>query len=734
MAQNQKDIYGEHYYQHCCGQIPYERGNPHYIQFFERIADWICKNLSPASAIDIGCAMGFLVEALRDRGVEAYGVDISEYAISQVRDDIKPYCRIGSAADPLPREYDLVTCIEVLEHIQKGEARQAVVNMARSASRIIFSSSPSDTEEKSHINVQPPIYWLGLFAKEGFYPDFGVDLSSIVSPHAFLLKRDKPDLNESISFFAQALQRRIDMIYQQSVLDERQAQIDRLKQELRKPGSPATDNRGSLETDHTESCGIPREIREEIYELQATIQTQDLAILISPFARRIYAALQSFRRWFLPKRARRLLGWALQFRPFHRIFLGWNWFRNTFLGAKSLSHPSLSGHWPGIPPLNIEAKPGEARKLNVLIPGLQIWAMSGGPNTAINLTLRLAREGIPVRYISTDVGIERDQGALWDHFRQLSDMDVRHLPIEIVDGHDRNTPVIVGERDLFLCTAWWTVRALEPTLDRMKTRKFIYLIQEFEPGLYPWSGEYAEALSTYGADFKGVINEALVKEFLINGAIGRFGSPGFAEDCLTFEPAVDRRKFYPDENRQPSRRRFLFYSRPDAPRNLFSLGLAALRTAVKRGAFTPDGWEAFFLGGGLSPMDLGSGMKIKSCPWLGYDAYAALLRDSDVGLSLMLSPHTSYPPLEMAASGMVVVTNNYSVKTSSRLQDISDNIIPVDISIDSIVQGLVMASLRSGNMAARSARGKSTKLPGCWEEAFAGILPKLKDFFSNTAA
>ena len=45
--------------------------------------------------------MGMLVEALIDRGVEAWGVDISDYAISCVRRDIARYCSQATLEDPL---------------------------------------------------------------------------------------------------------------------------------------------------------------------------------------------------------------------------------------------------------------------------------------------------------------------------------------------------------------------------------------------------------------------------------------------------------------------------------------------------------------------------------------------------------------------------------------------------------------------------------------------------------
>ncbi|MCP5979001.1 class I SAM-dependent methyltransferase, partial [Klebsiella pneumoniae] len=73
-------------------------------------------------------------------------------------------------ADPIEGTFDLVTCIEVLEHMSPEEGRRAVENMCRIAPRILFSSSPTDFTESTHINVQPPIYWMQLFAEQGFGP------------------------------------------------------------------------------------------------------------------------------------------------------------------------------------------------------------------------------------------------------------------------------------------------------------------------------------------------------------------------------------------------------------------------------------------------------------------------------------------------------------------------------------------------------------------------------------
>ena len=83
--------------------------------------------------IYIGCAMGTLVAALRDRGVNAYGIDISEYAISQVPEDIRPYCRAQSALENLPADfpthYDMVSCIEMIEHLEEPDGLALIKKM-----------------------------------------------------------------------------------------------------------------------------------------------------------------------------------------------------------------------------------------------------------------------------------------------------------------------------------------------------------------------------------------------------------------------------------------------------------------------------------------------------------------------------------------------------------------------------------------------------------------------------
>lgn len=178
---SEQTLFDSHYFQHGCG-IPYER-NKHWLTFFDKIAKTIARDITPTTMIDAGCAKGFLVEALRNNSVQAWGIDISEYAINSVHESVKPYCQQGSVVEPFNQRYDLLISIEVLEHLQKEDSEKAVQNFCAHTDDILFSSSPYDYAEATHFNVQPPEYWSECFARHGFYRDVDFD-ASFITPWA----------------------------------------------------------------------------------------------------------------------------------------------------------------------------------------------------------------------------------------------------------------------------------------------------------------------------------------------------------------------------------------------------------------------------------------------------------------------------------------------------------------------------------------------------------------------
>ena len=86
---------------------------------------------------------------------------------------------MGSVTEPFPRRYDLIVSIEVLEHLAPQDSETAVANLCNFCDDVLFSSTPYDYKEASHINVQPVEYWAELFAKEGFTRDVNFNASFI---------------------------------------------------------------------------------------------------------------------------------------------------------------------------------------------------------------------------------------------------------------------------------------------------------------------------------------------------------------------------------------------------------------------------------------------------------------------------------------------------------------------------------------------------------------------------
>jgi SAM-dependent methyltransferase len=219
-------LYGSAYYAHYWGGGgPYER-NDQWLQFFGGVADGLIRDFHPTSVLDAGCALGFLVETLRKRGVEADGFDISEFAISQVDESIAPHCRVATLTDPIERRYDLITCIEVLEHLPPEQADAAVANLCSATDLIVMSSTPGDYGEPTHLNVMQPEAWAVKFAQNGFYRDLDRDLAYLSPWAAVYVRRDEPQA-ETVRRYDRAWNRlrrevaevRTSLIAAQNVLD-----------------------------------------------------------------------------------------------------------------------------------------------------------------------------------------------------------------------------------------------------------------------------------------------------------------------------------------------------------------------------------------------------------------------------------------------------------------------------------------------------------------------------------
>lgn len=71
--------------------------------------------------LDVACGTGMLLTKARERGLECYGIDISEEAIKQTSGKVEATLEIKDVNEglPFPTEFfDYITCVESLEHFQ----------------------------------------------------------------------------------------------------------------------------------------------------------------------------------------------------------------------------------------------------------------------------------------------------------------------------------------------------------------------------------------------------------------------------------------------------------------------------------------------------------------------------------------------------------------------------------------------------------------------------------------
>lgn len=225
--------FGRYYFEHDCGR-PYRRDD-HWLGFFGDMADGVIDRLQPTSVLDAGCAWGFLVEALRKRGVQAWGIDISEYALSNVDESVKDYCWRGSLTEPLPQRYDLITCIEVVEHLPPRDGEIAIANLCAASDRVLLSSTPFDYAEPTHLNVQPPENWSAIFARYGFLRAVDFD-ASFLTPWAVLYERSDQTLADAVRDYDRAYWRLKD---ERQQLRERILELQAHMEELTEVGAAA---------------------------------------------------------------------------------------------------------------------------------------------------------------------------------------------------------------------------------------------------------------------------------------------------------------------------------------------------------------------------------------------------------------------------------------------------------------------------------------------------------------
>lgn len=136
-----------------------------------------------ATVLDVGCAKGFLVKDLVDLGVNAYGLDISDYAL-KCADPVVAGRLVFGNADRLPyadKVFDLALSINTLHNLKRDRLVIALRELTRVSRRQFIQVDSYETPEQKaafedwvltaeYHNY--PTGWLKLFEEADYTGDY----------------------------------------------------------------------------------------------------------------------------------------------------------------------------------------------------------------------------------------------------------------------------------------------------------------------------------------------------------------------------------------------------------------------------------------------------------------------------------------------------------------------------------------------------------------------------------
>jgi hypothetical protein len=261
------------------------------------------------------------------------------------------------------------------------------------------------------------------------------------------------------------------------------------------------------------------------------------------------------------------------------------------------------------------------------------------------------------------------------------------------------------EDDVVVVSAWWDAHVASKL---PLSKKYLYLIQDYEPIFYNNGDAQQFAESTYHNDnFIPLCNTKLMKDFFNAGKYKYIH-----ENANYFEPAVGK------ENtanvKKNGKKKMFLYGRPSVHRNMFFSALKAIDKAFSDERLNVQDWEIYCAGQGNVPnIRFQSGITIKNLGKMDLGDYYKFASSIDVTLSPMLAPHPNYPTLELASLGSMVVSTKYANKQD--LGFYSPNIMMANPTIDSLADNIIKAALTKPNI--REANFKKNNISTNWNAA-----------------
>lgn len=376
-----------------------------------------------------------------------------------------------------------------------------------------------------------------------------------------------------------------------------------------------------------------------------------------------------------------------------------------------------------IQPLNMRITGTAPPRVNLLIPEINFASFYGGYMAKLHLAGKLIEAGHRVRLVVVDPCVYSPDG--WRAaVRDYPGLEEVFDKLETAYQGDRKDVLEASDKDRFIATTWWTAYLADHGAKSIGGPPFVYLVQEYEPFTFPMGSYYAMARHSYTFAHAALFSSGLLKEFFELERTGVYdGRPGtpaaehFENAIVAFDPA-ELDEALRGVGGASRRRRLLFYARPEAhaSRNMFEVAFLALARAIEEGVFD-DTWEFHGIGSSHGDIALPRGRTLKMLGKFPLTEYRKALLRYDAGLSLMYTPHPSLLPLDMAAAGMVVVTNTCINKTARRLEELSGNLLGAEPHIEGVYEGLKEACRLADDPGHRRA-GATVSWANDWDQAF----------------
>lgn len=129
--------------------------------------------LESASVLDVGCGAGILAEALAARGAVVTGIDLAAESIAVARRHAADrgltidyrLAAVETLAEQAPASFDVVTCLELLEHVPRPAETIAACARAVRPGGTVFLSTLNRSPKSFLLAIVGAEYLLGMLPR-----------------------------------------------------------------------------------------------------------------------------------------------------------------------------------------------------------------------------------------------------------------------------------------------------------------------------------------------------------------------------------------------------------------------------------------------------------------------------------------------------------------------------------------------------------------------------------------